>query len=164
MRWGLLAVITVLLIVFGIFYADILKEKAPAGNGTASEAGTVVMILDRNTYHVGDNLTLMIINRGNRTLLVGSDYELYKLENGSWKAVETGLTFTMMGYMIPPGDNWSQRVPLVVPTKGTSAFGILKPLPPGRYRIVKTAFFENGKYIIRQRGITLSVEFKVIGG
>ncbi|NJE41973.1 immunoglobulin-like domain-containing protein [Thermococcus sp. GR6] len=164
MRWGLLAVTTVFLLVFGIFYAETVKEKASVGNGTASGAGTVVMVLDRNTYHVGDNLTLTIINRGNRTLLVGSDYELYRLENGSWKKVETGLTFTMIGYMIPPGGNWSQRVPLVVLTKGTSAFGTLEQLPPGRYRIVKIAFFENGKYSIRQKGITLSVEFKVIGG
>ena len=163
MRWGLLAVITVFLLVFGIFYADTLKEKASVGNRTASGAGAVVMVLDRNTYHVGDNLTLTIINKGNRTLLVGSDYELYRLGNGSWKKVETGLTFTMIGYMIPPGDNWSQRVHLIVLTKGTNAFGTLEPLPPGRYRIVKTALFENGKYSIRQREITLSAEFEVVG-
>ena len=159
MRWAPLALITVFLLIFGIFYTETVKEKAPVGNGTVSGTGTVVMVLDRNTYHVGGSLTLTIINRGNRTLLVGSDYELYRLENGSWKKVETGLTFTMKGYMIPPGGNWSQRVPLVVRTDGT-----IEQLPPGRYRIVKTALFENGKYSIRQKEITLSAEFEVIGG
>ncbi|WP_148882225.1 immunoglobulin-like domain-containing protein [Thermococcus aciditolerans] len=127
MKRGPLAVVVIIIIVFAIFYLETADENRPRENTVVPPVGTVSMILDREVYHAGETVTLTIINNGNETLLVGSFYRLYRLEDDGWQEIELGLTFTMIGYMIPPGGNWTQRIPLAIIVKGKSAFGTLEP-------------------------------------
>jgi hypothetical protein len=161
MNRELVGVIAILLIVSAVIYLEDSREGTPPENTGVSQT-SALLVLDGSTYHVGDNMTLTIINNGNKTLLLGEYYMFYRFENGSWKAIETGLTFTMIGYMIPPGGSWSQRVPLAILVKGGSAFGTLKPLPPGRYRIVKTVSVEDRGPDLGRKEITLSAEFEIV--
>jgi len=150
----ILAISTLFLVLIGIFYVETNKI---AKNGF-SDTGTAVIRLDRESYHVGDNLTLTIINTGSETLLVGNFYRLYRLEDGRWKELDLGFSFTGIGYTIPPGGNWSQVVPLV---RYVSAKP--EPLPPGRYRIVKSLTIDRGRCGRGSDEITLSAEFEVVG-
>ncbi|BAD84720.1 hypothetical protein TK0531 [Thermococcus kodakarensis KOD1] len=92
---------------------------------------------------------------------MGAPYRLYLLENGSWKEIETGFTFTSIGWQIPPGGNWTQTVPLVIRVPD-GAFGKLKPLPPCRYKIEKTVLIDRDKCESRSNEITLSAEFEIV--
>ena len=130
------------------------------GKSTESP-GFAVMRLDKSTYRIGESLTLTITNTGVETLLVGDFYRLYRLENGEWKELDLGFSFTAIGYTIPPGGNWTQVVPLVTHLSA-DAPGKLEPLPPGRYRIVKTVTIDRGRCGSRSDEITLSAEFEVV--
>ncbi len=152
MKW-IAAVFIVFLIVIGIFYVGVGKHEK-----NNPSAGTAVMRLDKGTYRVGDNLTLTIINTGSEPLIVGAFYRLYRLENERWKELDLGFSFTGIGYAIPPRGNWSQVVPLV---RYVSAKP--EPLPPGRYRIVKSLTIDKGRCGGRSDEITLSAEFEVVG-
>ncbi|KUH34669.1 hypothetical protein APY94_00330 [Thermococcus celericrescens] len=163
MKWGPLTVVVVTIIVFAIFHLETADENRLQENTVVPPVGAVSMILDREVYHAGETVTLTIINKGNETLLVGSFYRLYRLEDDGWQEIELGLTFTMIGYMIPPGGNWTQRIPLAIIVKGKSAFGTLEPLPPGRYRIEKTVTIDSGQGWSRSDEIILSAEFEVVG-
>ena len=133
-------------------------------SGSPEDAGSysynISLVLDSSRYRPGDEATLTIINGGDKTLLVGPDYELYRLENEGWERVNTGLTFTMIGYEIAPGSSWSQTVRLVV-VKGEGTIRTIEPLPPGRYRIAKTVMIENTQG--REGELTLSAEFEIVG-
>ena len=153
MKW-LVAGFIVFIIMIGIFHVEVQKHE----RNNFSGAGTAVMRLDKEVYHAGDGLTLTIINTGSETLLVGSFYRLYRLEDGRWKELDLGFSFTGIGYTIPPGGNWSQVVPLV---RYVSAKP--EPLPPGRYRIVKSLTIDRGRCGSRSDEITLSAEFEVVG-
>ena len=144
----------VFIIMIGIFHVEVQKHE----RNNLSGAGTAVMRLDKSTYRVGEILTLTITNTGSETLLVGSFYRLYRLEDGRWKELDLGFSFTGIGYTIPPGGNWSQVVPLV---RYVSAKP--EPLPPGRYRIVKSLTIDRGRCGRGSDEITLSAEFEVVG-
>ena len=116
------------------------------------------MVLDNSTYHPGETLTLTIVNKGSERLIAGAFYRLYCLENGRWKEIPTGFSFTGIGYGIEPGQSWSQAVPLRVERNGK-----LEPLEPGRYRIEKTVMIDRGRSSRRSEEITLSAEFEVVG-
>ena len=128
----------------------------PAQNG--STGASVTMTLDRSAYRAGERLNLTIINNGGETLLVGSFYRLYRLEDGKWNEIPLGFSFTGIGYQIGPGQNWSQTIPLMVARNGK-----LEPLPPGRYRIEKTVIIDRGRCGRGSDEITLSAEFEVVG-
>ncbi len=140
MKW-IAAVFMVFLIVIGIFYVEVGKHEK---NNPC--AGIAVMRLDKEVYHAGDDLTLTITNIGSETLLVGTFYRLYHLENGRWEELDLGFSFTGIGYAIPPGGNWTQVVPLV-----RYGSGKREPLPPGRYRIVKSVTVEGGRMLEQER-------------
>ncbi|ASJ13920.1 immunoglobulin-like domain-containing protein [Thermococcus radiotolerans] len=154
-----LVVFAVFVLLLGILYVG-TRETA---KNTHSDAGTALMRLDKGTYRVGEDLTLTIINTGSETLLVGASYRLYRLEDDKWEEISPGFTFTMIGYTIPPGGNWTQRIPLVILVKGKSAFGTLEPIPPGKYRIEKTVIIDRGRCGGRSDEIRLSAEFEVVG-
>ncbi|ASJ07253.1 immunoglobulin-like domain-containing protein [Thermococcus pacificus] len=151
-----LTAFAVLIIVLGIFYVGTNETS----KNTSSDTGTAVMRLDKEVYHAGDDLTLTIINTGSETLLVGASYRLYRLENGEWKELDLGFSFTGIGYTIPPGGNWTQVVPLV--THVSDGAGKLEPLPPGKYRITKMVTIERGRCGRGSDEITLSAEFEVV--
>ncbi|MBP1912646.1 immunoglobulin-like domain-containing protein [Thermococcus stetteri] len=161
MRLIPLAFIVVFLLFFGVFYMELSKNSERVENDTSPTVGMAVIDLERETYKVGDNLTLVITNTGSETIIVSALYRLYRLENGSWKEIETGFTFTMIGWAIPPGGNWTQTVPLAIRVPD-GAFGKLEPLSPGRYRITKTVLIERGKSRSRSDEITLSAEFEIV--
>ncbi len=119
------------------------------------------MKLDKTTYHVGEKATLTIINTGERAILTGDPYVLYRWENDRWVKINPGFTFTMIGWMVSPGSNWTQIIPLAI-WVSDGAFGKLEPLPPGRYRVVKSVSpYQSGS--LRRRELTLSAEFEVVG-
>ena len=137
-----------------------------AGLGTdtvSSPAGTgAILELDKTVYKPGESLVLTIRNSGGETLLVGSFYRLYRWEDGRWKGLDLGFSFTGIGYTIPPGGSWSQTVPLVMHVpEGTP--GKVEPLPPGRYKIVKTVTIDRGRCGGRSDEMELSAEFEVVG-
>ncbi len=155
-KW-IVAGFMVFLIMIGIFYVEIEKHE----RNNLSDTGIAVMRLDKEVYHAGDDLTLTIINTGSETLLVGTFYRLYHLENGRWEELDLGFSFTGIGYTISPGGNWSQTVPLA--THVSNGAGKLEPLSPGRYRITKTATIDRGRCGRGSDEITLSSEFEVVG-
>ncbi|ASA77627.1 immunoglobulin-like domain-containing protein [Thermococcus sp. 5-4] len=160
---AVVALILVILIISGILYAENVRKSTPTEDDEISQTGIAIMVLDRTTYGVGNNLTLTIINTGSETLLVGAFYRLYRLEDDKWEEISPGFTFTMIGYTIPPGGNWTQRIPLAILVKGKSAFGTLEPIPPGKYRIEKTVIIDRGRCGARSDEIRLSAEFEVVG-
>jgi hypothetical protein len=162
MRWTPLALGIALLFLFGVLYVELGKNLGSSEKDASSTAGTAVIQLDKEVYRAGENLTLTITNTGSEPIIVGGSYRLYRLENGSWKEIETGFTFTMIGWAIPPGGNWTQTVPLAIRVPD-GAFGKLKPLSTGRYRITKTALIDRGKCGSRSDEITLSAEFEIVG-
>ncbi|MCD6373264.1 MAG: hypothetical protein J7L37_06950 [Thermococcus sp.] len=162
MNRKLICVIGIILIISAVVCLERSGESTPPENTGVSQT-SVLMVLDREVYHAGETATLTIINNGSETLLVGVAYKLYRLEGGEWREVPLGLTFTMIGYMIPPGGNWSQRIGLVTSVKGESELGTLAPLPPGKYRIEKTVTIDRGRCRTRSDEITLSAEFEVVG-
>ncbi|MDI3474581.1 MAG: hypothetical protein PWQ95_309 [Thermococcaceae archaeon] len=162
MKWATKALIVAFIILFGIAYSELGKNLKMSENSAPPALATAVMKLDKTAYKVGENLTLTITNTGNEAIIVGEPYRLYRLENVGWKEINTGLTFTMIGWTIPPGGNWTQRVPLFIHDPGDPP-GNLRPLPPGKYRITKTLSIHNGKYRGKNQEITLSAEFEITG-
>ncbi|NJE31327.1 hypothetical protein E3E38_09765 [Thermococcus sp. 18S1] len=148
-----LVVFAVFVLLLGILYAG-TRETA---KNLHSDAGTALMRLDKGTYRVGEDLTLMIINTGSETLLVGSFYRLYRFENGRWNEIPLGFSFTGIGYMIWQGQSWTQTIPLMVEKNGK-----LDPIPPGRYLIEKTVIIDRGRCGGRSDEIRLSAEFEVV--
>lgn len=159
MNRKLICVIGIILIVSAVVCLERSGESTSPENTGVSQT-SALMVLDREVYHAGETATLTIINNGSETLLVGVAYRLYRLEGGKWREIPLGLTFTMIGYMIPPGGNWSQRIRLA--TKGESTVGTLEPLPPGKYRIEKTVLIYREGFRTGNDEITLSAEFEVV--
>ncbi len=160
MRKVLPVLLIVLLVPLGYYIASNGEGRSDGARNLPNGEG-IVLKLDKVTYRVGEELTLTIINNGSETLLVGASYRLYRLENGRWKELNLGFSFTGIGYTIPPGGNWSQTVPLV--THVSDGAGKLEPLPPGRYRITKTVTIDRGRCGRGSSEITLSAEFEVAG-
>ncbi|WP_144244847.1 immunoglobulin-like domain-containing protein [Thermococcus eurythermalis] len=160
MNRKLICVIGIILIVSAVVCLERSGESTSPENTGVSQT-SALMVLDREVYHAGETATLTIINNGSETLLVGVAYRLYRLEGGKWREIPLGLTFTMIGYMIPPGGNWSQRIRLA--TKRESTVGTLEPLPPGKYRIEKTVLIYREGFRTGNDEITLSAEFEVVG-
>ncbi|ASJ12624.1 immunoglobulin-like domain-containing protein [Thermococcus thioreducens] len=154
---------TVLLGLFIFLTGITVALYAGPGVNTGSSPGEAraILELDKTVYKSGEDLILTIKNTGSETLLVGSFYRLYRLENGRWEELNIGFSFTGIGYTIPPGSNWSQTVPLV--THASDGAGKLEPLPPGRYRIMKTVSIDRGRCGGRSGEIILSEEFEVVG-
>jgi len=164
MKWinrKLIGVIAIILIVSAVVYLENFRGSTLPENIGVPQT-SVLMVLDREVYHAGETATLTIINKGSETLLLGVAYKLYRLENGKWEKIPLGFTFTMIGYTIPPGGNWSQRIQLVTFVKGESDLGTLEPLPPGKYRIEKTVIIERERCGTGNDEITLSAEFEVV--
>ncbi|WP_456452846.1 immunoglobulin-like domain-containing protein [Thermococcus sp.] len=152
-RSAVLVLFTVILILSALAHLR-LKNPEIVSPGALS----IAMVLDNSTYHPGETLTLTIVNNGSERLIAGAFYRLYRLENGRWKEIPTGFSFTGIGYGIEPGQSWSQAVPLRVERNGK-----LEPLEPGRYRIEKTVMIDRGRSSRRIEEITLSAEFEVVG-
>ncbi len=155
--WWITIFTTVIVIIGVLSYLGVVKHT-----GSETETGlSAVMKLDKTTYRVGEKATLTIINTGERAILTGDPYVLYRWENDRWVKINLGFTFTMIGWMVPPGSNWTQIIPLAI-LVSDGAFGKLEPLPPGRYRVVKSVFpYQSGS--LRRRELTLSAEFEVVG-
>ncbi|WP_258084254.1 immunoglobulin-like domain-containing protein [Thermococcus thermotolerans] len=152
--------IKVFLGLFIFFIGITVALYAGLGANMESSPGEAraILELDKTVYKPGEDLILTIRNTGSETLLVGASYRLYHLEEGKWKEIELGFTFTGIGYSIEPRKNWSQAVQLAVLRSGE-----LEPLPPGRYRIEKTVIIDRGRCGSRSDEIRLSSGFEVVG-
>lgn len=130
---------------FGIAYY-VFKTARPASEETESVEGISMTV----TQATPEGACLEILNRTDKELTMGDDYELQVWKDEDWHQVDyiiDNAAFHAVGYMVRKDE------PLRMDVNWTYFHGIL---PAGRYRITKTADVEeaDGSVIYR-----LSAEF-----
>lgn len=106
----------------------------------------VVLTLDPDSPHVGEEMTLTIDNRTDERLEYGVAYRLERRTNGEWRWVNRDSAFILILKFIDPGGREREQIRLP------------GHLEPGRYRIVKSFRAPES-----QQELDASAEFRVSG-
>ena len=121
---------------------------------TRQGEAAIQLIVEPQEIKACETITIRLVNRGEVELLTGLIFNVQRRASKGWVAVPwpKNVTFSLVGVTLPPGGSTEpQYWPI---DDGVDA-------PPGLYRVVKSARYEDPDYARRDVLLTANTRFRI---
>lgn len=140
-------------LLIAILVAALLIVAATVVVTGAVPIGTVVLHLDKDTYHPNDAVTITLRSLRTGSVQLGNHFGVERFEDGNWVEVPLDRVWTEELIVLHPGQAFRQSF---IP-----AGDFLETPEPGRYRVVKEIQVSPIHYGATLETQTLYAEFRI---